>query len=454
MNIPGVGAAPSLEQVEDMIRTAASIKDPDIALECTNVVLDATRIGMRSDTSAHQKPSWAEPATDRLNIPYTETCAEPCSACRASAATRAKNSDDLSIADWEDRMWVGKSQATSRPFPLYWTYRLMTTKYRWYCRLQQKRGDFSRPVMNRMTVWRRYRKVAELTPTIKNPEVHNPRGGRAAAGMYWVQVLGVKAATPLMAWVHASTADYYLRHSLAATERAMARVRNTGRVFPVWALTNKPPYSEIRPDDPDELIELDSVLPETSVSDDEPHKDDEDKLKEEGLLKEHPTDIAREHAPLVNEHPKDIVENAPVTEFEAKSISDRLQELGESTQTEIDTFLDQDDSHRQRADAFGVLTAARGISNAVRHSVTELTAWARWWAASSREAVRPRILWTLLGVVCLAFTAGILLGEAGVGITILHPTVHGSATEWTLFITVLLISITVGHELPDTNIAI
>lgn len=78
VNIPDIGAAPSPGQVEDMIRTAASIKDPDLALECTNVVLDTTRIGLRSDTCAHQKPWWAEPERDMLNIPYTDKCVEPC----------------------------------------------------------------------------------------------------------------------------------------------------------------------------------------------------------------------------------------------------------------------------------------------------------------------------------------------------------------------------------------
>jgi hypothetical protein len=234
----------------------------------------------------------------------------------------------------------------------------------------------------------------------------------------------------------------------------MARIRNTGRQFPVWAVANQPPYSEIRPDDPDELIELDSITPETGVSDNDPHKDDEDKLKEEGILQEHATDIAREHSPLVNEHPKDTVENAPVAEFETTSIPDRLQDLGESVQSDIGSFINDDDSDKQHVDVFGILTGARGIGNAARHSIVELTAWARWWTTNSQATARPRILLTLLGVICLAVTTGILLAATGLGFEVSHTTLQGSTTEWFIFITALLVSTTVGHELPDTNIDI
>lgn len=454
MNIPGIGAAPSLPQIEDMIQTAASIKDTYISLECTNVVLDTTRIGMRTDTCAHQKPWWAEPATDKLHIPYHEDCAGPCSACEESAKRRANNSDNLSKPDFEEKMWLGKSPATSRTFPLFWTDRLMTSKYRWYHALEQKRSNFDRPIMNRMTVWRRYRKIAELTPSIKHPELHNPRGGRAAAGIYWVRVLGVKNATPLMAWKYAQTADFYLRHSIHSVERAMARLRKNGRTMPKWTVTNKPQFSEIRPDDEEDLIELDSVLPESSVTSEEPHKDDEDKLIEEDILQEQPTDISREMSPVVDEHPRDVIEGSPVTEFEPKSFTDRLQEAGEGYQETLDSFDSNDGSNTQFADVFGAITMIHGMRKSVRHCVTEFSAWLRWIGSLSQKPAQVRAIGTIFGFLCLSLVTGIVLGRNGLVIDINTATFQGDIMKWYVLIISLSVTVGVNHVRPDTEMSI
>jgi len=250
-------------EFERLFETAASIKDLELAIEMAYLLYIPSRFGPRNGETLHISEAWyirnASEKIVGLRIPTAAPDCE-CKVCQRRAKDRAKADEDpnASVEDYIDDYWSPKSHAGGRTIPV------LQERGRELLELYAIKHT-EKPNMIGQTYRNRLKRLEELCHGVA---LHiTPQAGRATCANYWA-LWGVDAKylRHLMGWKYISTAQYYIEKSDVHLRSAMQRALGREATVPYEMHTDPPTFLDLRPDDPEDLIEVGHVTPESQLS--------------------------------------------------------------------------------------------------------------------------------------------------------------------------------------------
>lgn len=261
------------EEYERILEMAASIKDEKKSIESFFYHLGAGYLRMRPGTLSHYHETWYDPERKVIEVPSYHDC--DCGDCRKYARQQAESdSEDRDQEEILEEYWNGKEDATARDIPLKTRRQVETVEL-----FNEHFGHFEKPAGSYMTIWRRMTRIVELTPGL-DPSTYKPYVNRASAVTHFAWAgMSDTGLINNFGWARPQTIERYRARSgqIAATEMDKMYGRTPETDF---QLDGDPPmWSEYRPDDPDDLIEVDTWTPEKGSSPTLPPEDEEEALK-------------------------------------------------------------------------------------------------------------------------------------------------------------------------------
>jgi hypothetical protein len=246
-------------EFEELFRTAASIRDLDLAIEMAFLLYTPGRLGPRNGAVLHVDEDWlvynAAGEIVALRIP---TAVPDCECTRCWTLARRRAGDDEDASEYIDEYWSPKSHAGGRSIPVL-----------------QQRGrevlelaaveEFSKPNMSAQLYRNRLARLEELCDAV---DVNlYPQTLRATAVNYWsMWGLGASSLRQLFGWKYISTAQFYQRKSDVLLRWHMQRALGRRPSTPYTISTEPPTFFDVRPEDDDELIDVDHLTPESQQS--------------------------------------------------------------------------------------------------------------------------------------------------------------------------------------------
>jgi hypothetical protein len=246
-------------QFEALFKTAASIKDSQLATEMCALLVIPGRLGSRNAETLHTCEDFLIRGYDgevlAYQIPTGLECEDSCPVCKELAKQRANDTDDPDVS-WQDvidRYWSPKSHAGGRKIPVLRSRpkELLDLYVEFHGR---------RPKMSEQTYRNRLLRLEELCDDV---DVNlYPQALRATAVNYWaIQGLRPDKLQIKFGWKYLSTAVYYIHKSdralRVAKQRALGREPNT----PYRIQEEPPTLSEVRPNNSSNLIEVEQLTP-------------------------------------------------------------------------------------------------------------------------------------------------------------------------------------------------
>lgn len=234
------------EQFESMLKTAASMEDEKKSIECFSLLVLMGRYGLRAGELIHASPDWMDQQLPGFRIPTFQDC--NCGYCE-TAASRRVDDTGRSKHDLLEGYWSPKSQHGARPVVLE-TQRARDAVDRYF-------GEFGNVGLSYSTLYRRVVKIAELTDGV-NPSELTPQVLRATSASFRAASgLPPSALQMMMGWHDPSVATFYVKVSGAQLHRELLKTRGRDPSPSGVEMDPHPPtWAEMRPDDVDDLIEV------------------------------------------------------------------------------------------------------------------------------------------------------------------------------------------------------
>ncbi|OYR80392.1 hypothetical protein DJ71_14955 [Halorubrum sp. E3] len=244
-----------------MFETAASIRDLDLAIEMAYLLYAPGRLGPRNSEVLHVCDDYLIRNEEGTIVAYQIPTALPgcdCVICQRLATRRARDDEDDSATaeDYLDEYWTPKSHAGGRSVPVI-----------------QNRGrevldlyaikHMGKPNMTGQTYRNRLARLEELCDDV---DVNlYPQALRATAANYWtLWGLDAKYLRWFFGWKYISTAQFYIRKSDVTLRWKMEQALGRSPTIPYEIYNEPPTFLDLRPDNPDELIDVDTLTPESA----------------------------------------------------------------------------------------------------------------------------------------------------------------------------------------------
>jgi hypothetical protein len=250
-------------QFESLFRTAASIKDPQLATEMCGLLTFPSRLGSRNAETLHTCEDYLIRLHDGTivgyQIPTGLECDETCPVCRELAKQRAADADDDDIhwKDFIDQYWSPKSHAGGRKIPV------LTERVRGLLDLYTEFHG-PRPQMSEQTYRNRLLRLEELCNEV-DVNIY-PQALRATAVNYWVlQGLQPADLKIMFGWKYLSTGVYYIQKSDLRLRVSMQRALGQEPDHPYQIYDHPPTFSEVRPDSESDLIKVEQLTPDRYI---------------------------------------------------------------------------------------------------------------------------------------------------------------------------------------------
>lgn len=259
-------------EYERILEVSASIADEEKSVEC---FFDHLMLGygrMRPGTLSHYHPSWYDAGRKVIQVPSYHDC--DCGDCRKYAKQTAnRDGEDRDTEEVLEEYWHGKVESTARAIPLKTERQVEAVE-----KFNEVFGDLDRPVGCYMTVWRRTTRIVELTDGI-DADTYKPYVNRATAVTHFAWAgMSDTGLVNNFGWARPQTIEAYrVRSGLIAAEEMD---KMYGRESMKYDLDPEPPtWSDYRPADEDELIQVDTWTPEKG-SCELPPEDEEEAIRE------------------------------------------------------------------------------------------------------------------------------------------------------------------------------
>jgi len=192
------------------------------------VVMVLGRLGLRRGELAHLEEHWIDWRNEMIRIPDHERCTrsqdgdDPCGYCHQIARQRVEISDDLTMSQALDWMWVPKTAAAAREIYFGFDARLKLAIERYFESSEYTRFEASGTAINR-----RVKKAAERAPEL-DPENVRPHSLRATAATYHAgRGLELLPLMQMMGWAQPATAEIYIGRSGVNTARQLDSIHST-----------------------------------------------------------------------------------------------------------------------------------------------------------------------------------------------------------------------------------
>lgn len=365
-----VDYALTAKQFKAGLQAAAAVKDVEKSREAFALWLLAGRCGLRASELVHVNQDWIAPELPGLRLPRFQNC--NCGTCRSRARKVAANPKETrSVKEIvEEEYFSPKSYNGHRSIP-FSTRRTETivTEY------LEKWGYIS---VSYSTVYRRIVKIAYLAEGI-NGDTVTPQVLRATAATFWAgRGMESSILTQMFGWQSIDVADHYVGLSGRTILEEMNRIRDGG-IRPALETSADPPtWEELRPDDPENLIDATWSLPEQRSAPDSPRYEEDDLIATE--LDDFASDGDYSQVPVVTGASSALAHTATYT---AIVTADRLRR-------EKEDFFAHPDAEvptRRRAVAgvalYAVFVALLGVQFALNGTVFDSTTWN--WAGPPTE---------------------------------------------------------------------
>lgn len=250
-------------EFEELFKTAASIRDLDLAIEMAYLLYAPGRLGPRNSEALHVSRDYYVTNESGDIVAYRIPSAAPdcnCNICQRLAKRRADDDDDpdATAGDYLDEYWQPKSHAGGRTIPVI-----------------QNRGQeilemygiehIDRPNMTGQTYRNRLARLEELCHAV---DVNlYPQSLRATCTNYWaLWGLNAKELRWMFGWKYISTAQYYIRKSDVALRWKMEEALGREPSIPYEIYNEPPTFLDLRPDNTEDLIEVGNVTPKSAIS--------------------------------------------------------------------------------------------------------------------------------------------------------------------------------------------
>jgi len=244
----------TVEQYREMLRTAARIKDKEESISLFFWVVVMGRLGLRVGEAIHMTESWYKPDRSVISVPPYEPC--ECGLCRHYAEKYA----DRHGLDFEEVLkdyWKVKDESDR-------DVQVPTERDREIIRLYFEKVPYTS--VSYGTVNRRLKKLSEFVDGV-GPENIYPHMMRAtgATHLAW-SGMAPPALDIQFGWQDEKTKEKYTEKTGRRVKLEYDRIWGRVKQEDLFVREDPPTYSELRPDDESELLEVDSWSVDGSVA--------------------------------------------------------------------------------------------------------------------------------------------------------------------------------------------
>lgn len=254
----------TVEQYREMLRNAARIKDREESISLFFFLVMMGRVGLRVGEVIHMQASWFNPDRSTISVQPHVNC--DCGLCRHYAKNWAEQ-NDLDFEEVLDEYWKVKD-GSDRDVHV-WTERGRDIIKLYFEEVPYTKVSYS-------TVNRRLKKIAELTDGVSPSHIYSHMM-RATAASHLAWAGFAPALLDLQfGWEDEKTKERYIKKTGYQVKLEFDRILNRDDEDSRLQLREDPPtYGELRPDDEEELIEVESWSVNTSVETHPRHRDEE-----------------------------------------------------------------------------------------------------------------------------------------------------------------------------------
>ena len=185
------------------------------------------RLGLRRGELTHLQEDWIDWREQTITIPQHEPChggrgGDICGYCMQMARQRVEYSDELTMDEALEWVWVPKTAAAAREVYFGFDTRLTMAIERYF-----DSSEYSRCEASGTAIHRRVKKCAELADELQLENVR-PHSLRATAATYHAnRGLKIFPLMQMMGWVQPDTAQVYIGRSGHNTARQLDEIHST-----------------------------------------------------------------------------------------------------------------------------------------------------------------------------------------------------------------------------------
>jgi len=278
------------KQYETILEFCASIKDERKSLICFFIHLMLGYGRMRPGTLVHYRPDWYDDERKMIIVPGYEDC--DCGMCRRYAAQMADNEDESRTTEeiLEQEYWNGKTSHSAREIPLRTERQIEIVE-----KFNAEFDELDQPLGSYSTVWRRATRIIELCGVL-DPDDYKPYVNRASAVTHFSWAgMSDAGLVANFGWSRPQTIQVYRRRTGQRAAAAMEEMLG----IEAYAYDLNPDdlttWSDYRPDDEADLIEVEKWTP--GASQPSPPPEDEEEAIKEMTLDDYNGDKSPAHSP-------------------------------------------------------------------------------------------------------------------------------------------------------------
>lgn len=301
------------KQYETVLEFCASIKDERKSIICFFIHLMLGYGRMRPGTLVHYRPDWYDEERKMIVVPGYEDC--DCGMCRRYAAQMANCEDESRSTEeiLEQEYWNGKTSNTARGIPLRTERQIEIVE-----KFNDEFDELDQPLGSYSTVWRRATRIIELTGVL-DPEKYKPYVNRATAVTHFSWA-GMKdpGLVANFGWARAQTIQVYRLQTGERAAEAMEDMLGIGEYEYDIEIDDLTPWSEYRPDDEEEMFEVERWTPGAEKP--SPPPEDEEEAVKKMTLDNYYEDDSSANSPLTP-----ALAGVAVTTAFGRSIANRLK---------------------------------------------------------------------------------------------------------------------------------
>jgi hypothetical protein len=261
------------KQYEAILEYCASIKDKRKSIICFFIHLMLGYGRMRPGTLVHYQPHWYDEERQMIVVPSYEDCY--CGMCRRYAAQMAKHEDEDRTTEeiLDQEYWNGKTSNTAREIPLRTERQVEIVE-----KFNSEFDHLDKPVGSYSTLWRRATRVVELSG-VMDPERYKPYVNRATAVTHFSWAGMNDAGLEYnFGWANPQTVQAYRASTGHLAAEAMEDMLGIGEYQYDLEPEDLTPWSEYRPEDEADLVEVEHWTPAASKPS-PPSEDEEEAIK-------------------------------------------------------------------------------------------------------------------------------------------------------------------------------
>ena len=190
------------------------------------VIYTLGKLGLRRGEIAHMKESWIDYSRKMITIPEHEKCkkgkhGEVCGYCKQLARQRVEHSEELSLKEALEWMWVPKTQAAARE--IYYGF---DPRLELYIKRYFDNPHYNKVEVGANGIHRRVKRAAKNAPNL-TPENLSPHKLRATAATFHAgRGLETLALMQFFGWADPSTAEVYISRNGQNTANQLNAIHN------------------------------------------------------------------------------------------------------------------------------------------------------------------------------------------------------------------------------------